>query len=291
MSNLEHVFPVQNEMGETPIWIPEEKALYWVNIPQHTIYRYDSISGEYESFQPELPVRALTRRTGGGWLIIANTGLAFWNRHTNSCEFLVDPCADIPDCELNDGVIDRQGRFLAGSYNTETLGAADGALYRMDADRSLHELDTSLVLSNGMGVSPDGTTLYIAEMFAHKITAYDYDSETGNVSNRRTVIDIPEDDGMPDGLTVDSEGCVWAAHWGGGRVTRHDPAGKLERTIKVPSEIVTSVGFGGPEMSELYITTAWYSLSEQQRKEQPQAGDLFRIQTDVTGIVEPGFSG
>ncbi len=290
MNTAEHFLAMQHEMGETPTWVPEENALYWVNIPQHTIYRYDSIRGEYESFQPELPVRALTRRSGGDWLLIANTGLAFWNRQTNSCEFLVDPCADIPDCELNDGVIDRQGRLLTGSYNLNTLDAADGALYRLDAGRSVHELDTGLVLSNGMGVSPDGNTLYVAEMFAHKITAYDYESETGSVSNRRSFVDIPEDAGMPDGLTVDSEGGVWAAHWGGWRVTRHDPAGKLERTVKVPTEIVTSVGFGGPEMNELYITTAWYSLSEEQRKEQTQAGDLFRIKTNVQGIVEPGFS-
>jgi sugar lactone lactonase YvrE len=291
MRTLENFLAVQNEMGETPIWVPEEKALYWVDIPQHTIYRYDSISGEYESFQPEVPVRALTRRTDGSWLIIANTGLAFWDRQTNSCEFLVDPCADLPKCELNDGVIDRQGRLLVGSYNTETLDAADGALYRLDSDRSLHELDTSLVLSNGMGVSPDGKILYVAEMFAYKITAYDYDNETGHVSKRRTFVDFPESDGMPDGLTVDREGCVWTAHWGGWRVTRYEPNGKLERTIRVPAEIVTSVGFGGVEMDELFITTAWYSLDEQQRKGQPQAGDLFRIKTDIKGIVEPGFSG
>ncbi len=291
MKTAEHFLAVQNEMGETPIWVPEEQALYWVDIPQHTIYRYDPKRGTTESFQPELPVRGLTRRTGGGWLLITDAGLGFWNQHTNSCEFLNDPCAEISDCQLNDGVIDRQGRLLVGSYNPATLDAADGALYRLNTDRSLRELDASLVLSNGMGLSPDGKTLYVVEMFAHKITAYDYESETGSVSKRRTFAEIPKNAGMPDGLTVDSEGGVWTAHWGGWQVTRHTPDGTLERTIQVPAEIVTSIGFGGPEMTELYITTAWYSLTEEQRAEQPLAGDLFRVKTDVTGIAEPGFTG
>jgi sugar lactone lactonase YvrE len=128
-------------------------------------------------------------------------------------------------------------------------------------------------------------------MFANKITAYDYEAETGDIRNRRVFVEIPKDAGMPDGLTVDSEGFVWAAHWGGWRVTRYDPSGKLDREIRVPAELVTCIGFGGEGLDELYITTAWYNFSEQQRKDQPQAGDLFRIKTDVKGIAEPGFLG
>jgi len=128
-------------------------------------------------------------------------------------------------------------------------------------------------------------------MFANKITAYDYEIESGTARNRRVFVAIPEDAGKPDGLTVDSQGFVWAAHWGGWRVTRYDPAGKLEREIRVPTELVTCIGFGGENLDELYMTTAWYNLSDQQRKDQPLAGDLFRIQTDITGITEPVFSG
>jgi sugar lactone lactonase YvrE len=291
MGSLEHYLPVQNELGETPIWVPEEKALYFVDIGTHTIYRLDPATAAYESFKPDLPVRGLCRRRAGGWLLITDSGLAFWDRQTNACEFIVDPFADNPDIQFNDGMIDRQGRLVVGSYNSARLEAADGSLFRLDPDLGLYKLDKNLVLSNGIAVSPDSRTLYVSEMFANKITAYDYEAGTGGAGNRRVFVEIPKEAGMPDGLTVDSQGFVWAAHWGGWRVTRYDPAGKLEREIRVPVELVTCIGFGGESLDELYVTTAWYNLSDRQRKDQPQAGDLFRIKTDIKGIVEPCFAG
>ena len=291
MKDLEHFLPVQNELGETPIWVPEEKLLYWVDIGSHKIFRMDVKTNEYEWFKPDMPVRGLCRRSSGDWLLITDTGLAFWDRSSHTCEFIVDPYADQPDLQFNDGAIDRQGRLLVGSYNSNRLDAADGSLYRFDIDRRLHKLDKNLVLSNGIALSPDGKTLYVSEMFANKITAYDYDIASGAAGNRRVFVAIPQDAGKPDGLTVDSQGFVWAAHWGGWRVTRYDPAGKLEREIRVPTELVTCIGFGGNNLNELYITTAWYNLSDRQRKDQPLAGDLFRVQTDIKGIAEPAFAG
>lgn len=291
MKDVEHYLPVQNELGETPIWVPQEKLLYWVDIGRHMIFRMDVKTKEYESFKPDMPVRGLCRRSSGDWLLITDSGLAFWDPSSNMCEFIVDPYTDQPDLQFNDGVIDRQGRLLVGSYNSARLDAPDGSLYRLDTDHTLHKLDKNLVLSNGIALSPNGKTVYVAEMFANKITAYDYEIESGTARNRRVFVAIPEDAGKPDGLTVDSQGFVWAAHWGGWRVTRYDPAGKLEREIRVPTELVTCIGFGGENLDELYITTAWYNLSDQQRKDQPLAGDLFRIQTDIKGIIEPVFQG
>jgi sugar lactone lactonase YvrE len=291
MNDVEHYLSVQNEMGETPIWIPEEELLYWVDIGSHMIFRIDVKTNQYESFKPDMPVRGLCRRSPHGWLVVTDTGLAFWDPSSNTCEFIVDPYADRQHLQFNDGAIDRQGRLLVGSYNSDQLDAPDGSLYRLDTDRTLHKLDENLVLSNGIALSPDGKTLYVSEMFANKITAYDYEIETGTAGNRRVFVAIPEDAGKPDGLTVDSQGFVWAAHWGGWRVTRYDPTGKLEREIRLPAELVTCIGFGGPNLDELYITTAWYKLSGRQRKDQPLAGDLFRIQTDITGIAEPLFDG
>ena len=291
MKDLEHYLVIQNEVGETPIWVPEEKLLYWVDIGSHMIFRIDPKTNEYESFKPDMPVRGLCRSSAGNWLMITDAGLAFWDRSTNTSEFIIDPYAEQPNLQFNDGAIDRQGRFLVGSYNSDQLNAPDGSLYRLDSDRTLHKLDDNLVLSNGIALSPDGKTLYVSEMFAYKITAYDYDIGSGTVGNRREFVAMPQDAGMPDGLTVDSQGFVWAAHWGGWRVTRYDPAGMLEREIRVPTELVTCIGFGGENLDELYITTAWYNLSSRQRKDQPLAGDLFRIQTDITGIAEPVFDG
>jgi sugar lactone lactonase YvrE len=291
MNMGQHFLAVQNEMGETPIWVPEENALYWVDAAQKIIYRFDAATGEQQSFRPDVPVRGLCRRASGGWLLIADTGLAFWNAHTNQSQFILNPCADQPGIQVNDGAIDRQGRLLVGSYNPQNLSAADGSLYRLDPDLSLHVLDTGLILSNGIGVSPDGKTIYVAEMFANHITAYDYDTTSGTVSHRRVFVRIPPERGYPDGVTVDRDGFVWMAHWGGWRVTRYDPDGQLERTIQLPVEIVTCIGFGGAQLEELYITTAWYSLNTPQRNEQPLAGDLFRSNASVQGIAEPGFLG
>jgi sugar lactone lactonase YvrE len=291
MQAVERIVAVQNEMGETPIWIPEEQAVYWVDTVTHQIFRYDPQTTQQQAFQPDLPARALCRRAAGGWLLITDTGLAFWNQRTNACELIANPYADTPDIQFNDGIIDRQGRLVTGSFNHTTLEAPDGELYRLDPDRSMHKLDSRLVLSNGIAVSPDSHTLYVAEMFAHKITAYDYDAATGTVSNRRIFAYIPPEDGMPDGVTVDREGCVWTAHWNGWRVTRYDPTGKLERTLMLPVKIPTCIGFGGENMSDLYITSAWYSLTDQERKDQPWAGDLLRVKLDVQGLSEPTFLG
>jgi sugar lactone lactonase YvrE len=291
MNDAEHYLSVQNELGETPIWVPQEKALYWVDFIRNTIFRVDVKTRMQESFKPDMPVRGLCRRNSDSWLVITAAGLAFWDSGSNKCELIVDPYDDQPDLELNDGAIDRQGRLLVGSFNSAQPDASDGSLYRLDSDRSLHKLDKNIALSNGIALSPDGKTLYASEMSAYRINAYDYDTGTGTVSNRRVFVTIPQDAGKPDGLTVDSQGFVWAAHWGGWRVARYDPAGKLEREIRLPVELVTCMGFGGENLNDLFITTAWYDLSDQQRKDQPLAGDLFRVQTDIKGIAEPLFLG
>ena len=291
MNDVEHFLTVQNELGETPIWVPEEKALYWVDFIQNTVFRIDVKTKMYESYKPDMPVRGLCRGNSSDWLIITNAGLAIWDRLSNTCGFIVDPYEDEPNLELNDGAIDRQGRLLVGSFNSDRPDASDGSLYRLDTDRSLHKLDKDIALSNGIALSPDGKTIYVSEMSAYRINAYDYNIESGTASNRRVFVAIPEDASKPDGLTVDSQGFVWAAHWGGWRVTRYDPTGKIDREIHFPTENVTCIGFGGENLDELYVTTAWYGLSDQQRQDQPLAGDLFRIQTDITGIAEPVFDG
>jgi len=238
-----------------------------------------------------MPVTAIARRASGDWLTITKSGLAFWDPGSNRFSLITDPLKDKPDFSFNDGAVDRQGRFLLGSYNNKELGAAEGSLYRMDGDATLHELDTGMKAPNGIGLSPDGNKLYVTEMFNYKIHVYDYDTKEGTVSNRATFADIPESAGMPDGLTVDSQGFVWSAHWKGSRVTRYNPEGKIDMAIKVPAEIVSCIGFGGENMDELFITTAWYGFDKEKRAKQPQAGDLFRVKTGIKGLVEPEFIG
>jgi len=286
----EHMLPMQHRLGESPIWVPEEGALYWIDW-EKSVCRFYPENGERQVFEVGVPITALARRSSGGWIIVAQTGLHFWNPQTGELDFITEPEAESPHIRFNDSVVDRQGRLLVGTFNSEDLEAPDGSLYRLDLDGSKHKLDTGFATSNGLAVSPDGETFYLTDMRHSLIYVYDYDPATGAVSNRRPFVRVPKEAGLPDGLIVDGEGFVWSAHWGGWKVTRYDPAGKIEREIRLPVENVTCFAFGGEDLDELYITTAWYGFTDEQRKAQPMAGDLFRVKTDVRGLVEPGFAG
>lgn len=286
-----HLLPVQQLAGETPIWIPDEQALYWIDLGGSTVHRYQPTNGQTREWQLDVPVTALARRGKGQWILATKTGIYFWDQKTNKSKFIVDPEANNPDLRFNDGVIDPKGRFLIGTLNEKDLNAPDGSLYRLDPDLSIHKLDTGYAVANGMGFSPDGNTLYVTDMFHGRILAYDYDVDTGSVSKRRTFVEVPGEAGVPDGLIVDTDGFIWSAHWGGWRVTRYDPNGKIDREIKLPVANVTCMAFGGKDLNVLYMTTAWFMLSDEERAAQPQAGDLFSIETDVTGRLEFEFAG
>lgn len=287
VNEVEHVLPVQNKLGEGPLWHAQEQALYWVDIESDCFYRWSPETGKLDSFEVGLPIGALGFRQAGGLVLATRDGFAFWNEADRSLQMIADPEADKPEARFNDGAVDPQGRFLAG-----TMGQGyTGTLYRLDPDGSVHTLETGVGISNGIGWSPDNATMYYTDSLARVIYAYDYDAATGAISNRRDLIRVPEEEGLPDGLTVDSEGYIWSARWGGWNVTRHAPDGTVDREVRLPVSLITSCTFGGPNLDELYITTAWTDLSPEQRQAQPMAGDLFRLKTDVRGQGEPRFAG
>lgn len=292
MSQVEHLLSLQNEVGESPIWIPHEETLYWIDIEADCVFSYRPDQEKLETRKVNVAITSLGRRGRRGWITATKTGLHFWDGQSDSLEFIVDPEADAPGIRFNDGVVDRQGRFLIGTMNENDLNAPDGSLYRLNADGSVEQLDSGYAVPNGMGLSPDGRTLYVTDMFHSQILAYDYDEGVGGgVSNKRVFVEVPQVAGWPDGLIVDSEGFVWSAHWAGGRISRYDPTGTLEREVTLPVANVTCMAFGGKGLDELYVTTAWFSLSDEDRKQQPWAGDVFRIKTDIKGLVEPLFGG
>ena len=291
MSEVQHVLAVQNEVGETPIWIPDEQALYWIDMEHSRVHRYEPASGRTSDWDLDVPVTALARRAGGGWVLATKTGLAFWDQQTGKSEFIADPTAENPDVRFNDSAVDRQGRLLVGSANVVQFDAPDGSLYRLDPDRSVHKIDEGYAVANGIGFSLDGSVVYVTDMFHNRILALDYDTQAGTVSNRRTFVEVPPDAGLPDGLIVDAAGHVWSAHWGGARVTRYDPDGTIEREIPMPVTNVTCMGFGGENLDVLYVTTAWFMMTDDERAAQAQAGDLFRVETGIAGLVEPEFAG
>lgn len=290
-SELLHVLTVGNEIGEAPVWVPEEGRLYWVDTEGSRIFRYRPEDSAFDSFAVPLPVTALLRRRGGGWVLVTKKGLAFWDQSSGACELIADPTADNDDLCFNDGAVDRQGRIVAGTMNFRHHVQPDGRLYGLDGTLALAELDAGISVANGIGFSLDGQTMYVSEQFKSRILAYDYDTSKGKPSNRRIFAEVPAGEGLPDGIIVDAEGYIWNGRWGGSMIARYSPDGKLDRTYALPVETGTCLAFGGERLDELYITTAWYGLDAAGRKAAPYAGDLFVLRPGISGVVEPRFAG
>jgi sugar lactone lactonase YvrE len=291
-AEVEHVLSVNSELGEGPIWSAEEQALYWVDIRGKKFNRLFVKTGQHESFEVGQMLGVLALRAKGGLVLGVQSGFAFWDWQTKKLEMINDPENGRTDMRFNDGKVDPQGRFWAGSMNLKPeVGKAEGSLYRLDPDGSVHKMETGLAISNGLGWSPDRKTMYLTDSLRHVIYAYDYDAATGNIENRRDFIKSEDEWGVPDGLTVDSEGGIWSARWGGWKVDHYGPDGKKIEEIKVPVECPTSCTFGGENLDELYITSCWENFSSEQRQKQPQAGDIFRYRAGVKGQENTAFAG
>jgi sugar lactone lactonase YvrE len=289
MDQVEHILSINNQLGEGPLWNSDEQALYWVDIFEGCFYRLYTSTGEYQAIKVGLPIGVLAFRASGGLVMATKRGFAFWEPHNHSLHHIADPESGNPDSRFNDGAVDRQGRFWAGTM-VDNDGPV-GSLYRLDPDRSVHKMETGVTIFNGIGWSPDNKTMYYTDSPLYVIYAYDFDAATGCIANRRPFIRTPEGEGIPDGLTVDSQGFIWSARWGGWKVSRYDPAGKLEREVEVPVQNPSSCTFGGKDLDELYITTAWLGLNDAQQREQPWAGDLFRLQPGIKGLETPRYAG
>lgn len=291
MSEVEQLLKIQNAAGESPIWVPEEKTLYWVDCEGDKLFRIDPATGKHETFKASLPITAIGRRAKGGWISATKKGLAFWKAEDNKFEFIVDPEEGHADHRCNDMVIDSKGRLWVGTMNQADLNADTGSLWRLDPNLKLHKMATGFAVPNGIGFSPDDKALYVTDMFHGKIVAYDFDVAGGNITNQRDFAVVPKEAGIPDGLIVDAEGFIWSAHWGGWRVTRYAPDGRVDRELKLPVANVTCMAFGGEQLDQLYITTASVFLSDEERAQQQQAGDLFKASPGVKGRLEPQFAG
>ncbi len=287
--DIQHVLKAGNEIGEAPIWVPEESRLYWVDTENAHIFRHRPADGSTERFSVPLPVTALLRRRGGSWVVVTKKGLAFWDQVSNTCELIVDPVATASDLCFNDGAVDRQGRIVAGTMNFRNHIQPDGKLFRLDGQLGLQELAAGLSVANGIGFSPDGQTMYVSEQFAGRILAWDYSGASGLPENRRVFAEVPPAEGLPDGIIVDAEGFVWNGRWGGANLVRYAPDGTVDRRYALPVETGTCMAFGGENLDELYITTAWYGLDASGRTASPMAGDLFVLRPGVRGLVEPRF--
>lgn len=270
-------------LGEGPLWDPRESVLRWVDILPGLVHRFDPESGEDTSFEVDEPVGTVAARSGGGLVLATRSGISTSEVDGSAPTRLHEVATDPAGGRFNDGKADRWGRFWAGTMLEGTRGA--GAFYRLDADGSLHTVLTDVSVSNGMGWSPDGRTMYYVDTPTGGVDAFDHDPDTGEVTNRRRLVEIER--GWPDGMTVDAEGNLWVALWDGWAVRRYTPEGRLTHTVELPAQRVTSCAFGGPDLSTLYLTSAREGLPEAVLANQPQAGSLFAIEAGVSG-QEPG---
>jgi sugar lactone lactonase YvrE len=196
----------------------------------------------------------------------------------------------VPRARFNDGKCDPAGRFLAGTMAYDLTSGA-GCLYRLDPDRSVTRLLTGVTISNGLAWSGDGTTLYYIDSPAQGIDAFDYDVETGRLANRRRLVEIPHDAGLPDGMTIDEDGCLWVGLYGGSAVHRYTPAGKLDVTVSFPATNITCPVFGGPGFGVLYVTSARDGLDDRELADQPHAGAVFAADVGTRGLPALRFGG
>ena len=284
MSELELVLDCKNELGEGPTWDANEGALYWVDILNNCFYRLDPATGQQRRYDVDTMVGTVVVRASGGFVLATKRGFEFFDGQ--KATLIAAPEADKPESRFNDGAVDRQGRFWAG-----TIANGDGALYRLDPDLSVHKMQGGIYVSNGVGWSPDNKTMYYTDSDVRQIWAYDFDAATGGIENRRVFVQLAETDGVPDGLTVDADGFIWSAVWDGWRIVRYDPNGKVEREIKMPVQRPTSCMFGGKNLDELYFTSSRAGFSEAELQSQPYSGGLFRLKPGVKGIAETAFGG
>jgi len=292
-ATVELVLPAGATLAEGPHWDPRAQRLYWVDIPAHRVYVFDPQTGAQQSFDVGQYVGAVVPRATGGLLLAVQHGFAILDPASGHSQPIAEIAAEADEADLrfNDGKCDPAGRFWAGSYSMAGRQRA-GSLYCLDADGDVRRAIADVTVSNGLAWSRDHTTMYYIDTPTQAVAAFDYDVATGAIANRRVVISIPAGSGWPDGMTIDAEGMLWVAHWGGSCVTRWDPArGTALETITLPTAHVTSCCFGGPGLDQLYITTARQGLSAAELAAQPTAGSIFRARPGVGGLPADVYAG
>jgi len=287
-TKVECVADVRAELGEGPVWVAAEQALYWVDINGRRIFRL-SESGERREWPTPMRVGSIAPRAGGGFIAGTDQGIALVDLDQDRFEVVASPERHLPHNRFNDGKVDRQGRFWAGTMDDREKGSA-GALYRIDPDRACTAIDGGYGITNGPAFSPDGALMYHSDTLRQVTYAFDLDA-AGKASNRRIFLQFGPGDGHPDGMTVDAEGCLWIAFWGGWCVRRFAPDGDLLRTVEMPVEQPSSCAFGGPGLDRLYVTSATKGLDPAALAMQPNAGGLFMLVPGVRGIPDLPFAG
>lgn len=282
--DIKPVLDIKALLGEGPIWNHELKQLYWIDIEGRQLHVYTPESDKLRSYATGERVGTVVPMKGGDALVALQNGIHSMDLVSGELMLLANPLDTLPDIRFNDGKCDPAGRFWVGTMHLEAQKGA-ASLYVMERDQSVRKVLDNVTISNGIIWSPDQTTMYFIDTPTRQVNAFNYDFATGEISSPKIAITIPEEMGMPDGMTIDEEGMLWIGLWGGSAVARFNPeTGKFMQKIEVPALNVTACAFGGDSLETLYITTASIGMDEEEREKYPLAGRLFAVNPGVKGV-------
>lgn len=276
---------IKCELGEGPFWSSRDHAVYWVDILRPTLYRYSLIDASVLSWHMPRKIGWIIERAGRpGFIAGLQSGFFELALDPFDCRPLADPEPDLPDNRLNDAKADHLGRIWAGTMDCD-VRSATGSLYRLDPDFTISRQDSGYLVTNGPAFGLEHDCLYHSDTGLGIVYRFDMTAD-GELCNRTEFLKFPREWGAPDGMTVDSEGALWIAHWGGGRVSRFTPDGELERDIRLPASQITSCAFAGENLDRMFVTSAAVD-----RTDEPQAGMLFVVDPGVRGLAPNLFGG
>ena len=276
------------QLGEGPRWDASTQTLLWVDIPARLVHRYDPATGTDATQQlPDVVSLAMPRRRGG---VVVGLPDGLHLLDGARCPLLAGIEPEQAGTRTNDGACDAAGRLWVGTMALDERSPVAG-LYRVDAYLGVTTVLSGTTISNGLGWSPSGTSFYFIDSPTCRIDVFDFDPASGALENRRPLAAVEVEGAVPDGLTVDAEGCVWVALHGGWGLRRYAPDGDLLAEVGLPVARITSCCFGGPDLRDLYVTTRREGLSEAERAGQPLAGALLRLDVGVAGLPTHAFAG
>jgi len=280
------VVATQDMIGECPTWVPEPGTLYWVDVRQGMLHSWRPKDAYRQDWSLPRPIGCFAVRADGTLIVAQGADLVWFDPATGTHKHALTLEAS-DDQRINDGACDSAGRFwvttMTNNIKTPVVPGA-GSAYCVRPDLSITNMRRGMTIPNTLVWSPDDRTMMLGDSPSRTISAYDFDREAGTISNARDFYRFADDEtGVPDGSTVDVEGCVWNARWGGGCVVRHNPDGSINRVIQLPVSQPAACVFGGPSMDILYIKTARDELSDEALAQEPMAGRVLAVNVGVRG--------
>lgn len=281
MYNLKYIEKSKSVLGEGPLYNSNENSLYWTDIKDNKLYKYDLLSKQIKSYYFGKPIGSFAFTDDNKIISTTNDGFEYLDLVNEKTIYIIDPEDKIPNNRFNDGKCDSYGRYFAGTMDNNEK-EINGSLYCYNGEK-IEKKEENLFISNGLGWNSNSTKFYLTDSPKRIIYVYDYNLETAGLSNRKIFAKIDEKDGYPDGLCIDEEDYIWSAHWNGWKITRYKPNGSIDSIYQLPVPKVTSCNFGGEDMKTLFITTASVDLTEEELKNAPLSGNVFFLKTEVKG--------